>query len=429
MPAIPDKVERAIPAIPDEAKRAIMVYSVQNVKGREAQGRWKVVLALVNRNFRDVLYDADELWNTVFVHYAMDFKYIRHICNRAKKSARAPILRISTEAEREPGEKELVGCRLFKKIARWAFMLGFMLVPVVKKAISIQVNSADPHAMSIILRHVGITQARALERFTCFAAMVEPDDSNSLYPLHSRGLRLLSISHVNPAGLAPIQFHGLTKLQLLSIKKKLEWFEMRIILTSCMALEELEVAGVVCTGAVGTRKILLAYLWHLNLDIAELGALDFATVLDLPALRKLTVRGEAHSPWTAFTDSLRPSLERVNECVLSAADYTEGVASLLAAMPAVEVIDLRQGNDEFVSSMTDDEDTDDVDRPPLAHLKRWITTSHLSYFQADALTNWPGATDVLLYTEMDDGGAYKFAEWEQDDEVYTVTLVHDKPGF
>ncbi|KAK7035958.1 hypothetical protein R3P38DRAFT_3183764 [Favolaschia claudopus] len=417
-----------MPAIPDEVKRAVIVYSVENVKGREAQARWKCALALVSRNFRDVLYDADELWNTVFVHYAMDFKYLRHICDRAKKSARAPILRISTEAERETGEKQLVGCRLFNKVARWAFMLGFLLVPVVKKAISIRVDSADPHAVSLILRHAGIAQARALERFTCYAATVEPDDSNSLYPLFSQGLRLLSISHVNPAGLAPIQFYGLVKLQLLSIKKKLEWFEMRIILTSCMALEELEVAGVVCIGAVGTKRIVLAHLWHLNLDISEPGGMDFARLLDLPVLSKLTIRGDAHSPWTAFTDSLRPYLESVKECVLSAADYTAGIVSLLTAMPTVEAIDLRHGNDDFISSMTDDEDNDDLDRPHLEHLKYWITTSHLTYFQADALTNWPGAADVLIYTEINDGGAYKFAEWEQDDEVYTLTLVHDKPG-
>ncbi|KAK7035959.1 hypothetical protein R3P38DRAFT_2771509 [Favolaschia claudopus] len=383
--------------LPKELRQAIIIESLDDVEGRESFLKRKGEVALVCRDFCNVVYDTGEFWDTLFIHFRMDLKHIEHICQRAGATSRLKNLHIYTETEREPGAASLEGCVSIDKIARWASQIGAHLRPVLEQVSGIWIKSTTPYAIYLIMRRIGVKAATELKEFHCHSTYDDNDHPHFLRCVCSQQLTRFSTWRVSPAGLTPSEYRTVRKLQLFHIAFKLEWPQLRAIFENCVAVEVLEVSGVICKGFPANSRVTLPAVREFTMDIADAGAIEVASMLFMPFLFKFTVRGTRSAPWRSFTECFAPMLGSIRRCSLDAGRFTSAVADFLRTLRGVEVIDLRRGGNWLVEQLAT---RAGPERPQLPALDRWVVPSDLTFAEARVLLKWPGSTMQKLPAEV-----------------------------
>ncbi|KAK7001034.1 hypothetical protein R3P38DRAFT_2796522 [Favolaschia claudopus] len=402
-------------ALPKELRQAIIIEAMDDVEGREVSLKRKGEVALVCRDFHNIVYDTGE----------QVLNHIEHICKRASATSRLKSLHISTETEREAGAENLEGCVSIEKIASWASRIGAHLRPVLEQVSRVWIKSTTPYAIYLIMRCIGVKAATELKEFHCHSMHDDNDHPNFLRSVRSQQLSHLSIWRVSPAGLTLNQFRAVRKLQLFHIAFKLEWLQLRGIFVNCPAVEALEVTGVVCKGSLGNSRITLPAVREFTTDISEAGAIEVASMLLMPSLFKFTVRGTRNAPWRAFTESFAPMLCGIRRCSLDAGRFTSAVAGFMGTLQGVEVIDLRRGGNWLVEQLTT---RARFERSKLPSLKRWVVASDLTFSEARVLLKWPGSTVHAVYEEARDEEDGHFVEWKQgNDDTFSLIPMIAEP--
>ncbi|KAK7027670.1 hypothetical protein R3P38DRAFT_3190729 [Favolaschia claudopus] len=436
-------------AVPPELMSEIMALALRDISQREEGSKARGQVASVNKRWRDILYDtgeispsrmqrtkrieSGELWDVVFVHFGMDLAHIKHICDLASKPS-APLadLHVSSEKEHEPDADDLEGCDSIQELTLWVVAVAGFLAPVVANSKAIRVDSAAPHGIFMLLGSMGTQHALQLRRLKCYATIPHTDNFNYLQSVRSRRLQHLSVSRIHPFGLVPVGqspnlLFGVTVLRMLYISC-LDWDQMRAILISCNALEELDVVDIDCSGDPGLAVIQLPHLHTLNIDIAEAGGLELAAILRTPAIVTLVVRGVSDSNWARFILDFGEALRSVRNCCICTWVYTDSIRALIGELHTVEAIDIRAGRSRFLADLTR---TDQNGRPVLKQLKRWIVSAEITFDQATVLFGWPEARVESIYAEKKDDEENRFVRWEQVDEGYNLRVirVENEPYF
>ncbi|KAK6974303.1 hypothetical protein R3P38DRAFT_2812049 [Favolaschia claudopus] len=363
---------------------------------------------------RTVFYSVDDatgdLWDALFVHFCMDVSYIAHICDRATATNRSTTLHVSTEDQEEPGEKIMKGCTNLHLLVGWTCIVGDLLAPVVEMSTSIRVDSDNPYATFLVLRNMGTHRAFDLIDLRCYAAAQDTDGFDYFQPVRSERLDMLVVSGVNPFGLAPDRVQCVKTLRMFNLSNQLAWGQLKFVLTSCVSLVELEIAEVVCEGALGSGKLTLPALQILILDLSYVGAVGLAAILLLPAILSLTVRGNIDSPWNLLpTGTFLDVLRAVKQCRIGVEFYTEEIMSMVGELHSTQVLDVRLGNVALLDEITR---SDGPGRPPLGCLRRWIVSCGMTYSRARTLFAWPGASVEAIYESTGDEEDEKFIEWK-----------------
>ncbi|KAK6992158.1 hypothetical protein R3P38DRAFT_3226880 [Favolaschia claudopus] len=355
----------------------------------------------------------------------MDTAHIKLVCELASKtSAPAPELHISSETEYEPDADPLEGCESMGALATWVMAVAGLLAPAVAKSHAIRVDAATPHGIFLLLGGMGVQHAAELQRLKCYATNSHADNFNYLQFVLSRRLQHLTFSRLHPFGLVPIGqspnlLRGVTYLRTVHISH-LVWDQMKAILTSCEALEELDVADIDCRGDPGTAVIHMPRLRTLVIDISDPGCLQLAAIILTPGIVTLVVRGVSDSPWARFILVFGDAIRSVKNCCICTWVYTESIKALIGELHAAQAIDLRAGGSRFLDDLTL---THGIGRPPLTQIKRWIVSAHITVPQAKVLFNWPEASVESIYSETRADEEYRFMRWEQADQGYDVRLV------
>ncbi|KAK7033849.1 hypothetical protein R3P38DRAFT_3264439 [Favolaschia claudopus] len=415
-------------SFPNEVIQNIVLVSMaaQDVEEREENSRWKGCMARVNRDWGIVVYGTGELWDTLFVHSCMSMRHIMHICRRAAANERPSHLRFSSETEEEPGAENLVGLDTVTDVARWATRIGGHLAPIVLKANSIRVDSMSPGAIFDILGNVGAQQAMDLEDLRCYATVqtAAHDDFNYLQQVQSLRLRSLAVSRVNLVRFPTTQLQTIRTLRLFALFDALAWHQLRTLLLGCIALEELDVDSIRCTGDRGSTNLTLLTVCQLSLDLSTVGGAELAKILDLPRLRTLTLRGEDESPWEEFALDFNPMLRIIKRCTLCAENFTEALASVFHQLHSVNTVDVRPGGSDFLLSLT----LGFIEPPTgMRRLQQWIVSGNVAYRQAAFLFDWPGSIVQVVYESREDEREGSFVEWRRRNRGFVVDLVHADP--
>ncbi|KAK6977310.1 hypothetical protein R3P38DRAFT_2810491 [Favolaschia claudopus] len=399
-------------SIPNELTAEIFGHLLNDVPRREESSKMKGTLGSVNKHWNEVLYSTVKLWDKVFVHYCMDMSHIEHVCRRARPTERKCHLHISTETEAEFGADDLEGCYDVVTIAAWSAAVAYHLAPLIWKAESITVYTYNAHAVLSQLQDIHADHALALKNFTCYATIAGADHTNYLLPIQSNEIELLSVSGINPIGLAPAQLQHMKTLRMFSVTKPLNWEQTKTILRSSMMLVELEIVDIACNGEVGDDIIELPALRILSLDISEAGGMEIVELLSTPGLVSFTVRGEFDAPWERVTRHMRPTLRKIKQCGIGTGLYTNEIKEFLSELHSTEVLDIHRGYTHLLEHITQ---TNGVGHPTMNNLRRWVVASGLTYAQAHRLFDWPGAKVNGVYERSDeDEFTSEFVKWRED---------------
>ncbi|KAK6980490.1 hypothetical protein R3P38DRAFT_2809108 [Favolaschia claudopus] len=406
-------------AFPPEVVCMIFKSVLGDVTRREQGSKARGKLARVCKKWRLVLYETGELWNVSFVHFRMDIKHIQLVCRLAvgtgeRARAHLPILHVSTEDEDEPDAATLKECGSPEALAEWLAAVAGFLAPVVAHAKSLTIDSTTPLGVSAILTSIGVQQASNLEQLTCYSYDRHSDNVDYLQSVVSRQLQSLSITRINPIGLAPCLenqspnlLHNVTALHLYMLTN-LTWDQMKMILRSPVALQELDVWEVECSGDPGTEVVHLPQLRSLAMDDLESGGLQLAAFLSMPAIENLTVNaaGGGDGGWRRLLD-FEDVIRRVKTCRIGSwqvlansliRDPDTGVGKLTSA----RLIDLSSCTDTFLAEFIR---TRGLEHPRLENVKRWIVRDDITRPQAKVLLTWPGSAVEAIYAKpMDEEG-------------------------
>ncbi|KAK6977312.1 hypothetical protein R3P38DRAFT_3237448 [Favolaschia claudopus] len=355
----------------------------------------------------------------------MDMEHIKFVCERAGKSTRQTTFHISADPAAEPGADDMEGCEGMDALEEWARTVGALLSPVVVRARSIRVDCADPYGLFLLLSHMGAQNALGLSQLRCYSMIRRTDDFDYLGPIQSPRLQLLSVSRINPIGLAPTNsrpnlLHNVTVLRLCYVVPDLTWDQAILILSSCAALEELDVVAMPIVGDPGTTVLHLPHLRTLYMEISERGALQLAAIIRVPAIEYLTVRGESWDDWDRLVSECGEMLRKVKRCCICTYYYSLRIKDFIGELHSARVIDIRSGGARFTSSLTR---SDGPGPPTLKHLKRWFVAADLSSPNADVLFDWPGSAVETIYAWTKEERDDRFMEWKQTGDGYKLTRI------
>ncbi|KAK7022643.1 hypothetical protein R3P38DRAFT_2780632 [Favolaschia claudopus] len=407
------------------------MLAARSTPEREKCSKLKGRMARVNKTWKNLLYATGELWDTVFVHFCMDLEHVRLICDLAGRTTDPTIVHVSTEEAEETDADNLPGCESMQDLVAWAMLVGPLLSPVVAQAKSMRVDCAEPQGLFLLLSAIGTQHALDLQQLKCYAMVPHSGNFNYLQPVQSQQLRQLSISRINPIGLAPVNngpnlLHGITVLRLFYIANYMDWDQMIFLLRSCSALEDLDVEGIACNGILGNVKLTLPHLRSLCMELSDRGCAQLASILSLPNIATLTVRGETDAPWRQLVIDFGEVIRKIRQCCICTFYYTGAVKDFIGELHSARLIDIRTGHG-FLTHLTR---AAGPGFPSLENLKRWIVPSDLTYSQANILFGWPGSNVDTIYEATKEKDEDRFVEWKRTSRGhYTVGLINDEPYF
>ncbi|KAK6988118.1 hypothetical protein R3P38DRAFT_3229683 [Favolaschia claudopus] len=315
---------------PPELRHEIVLIGVRATEERFERAATKGHIAGVCREWKDVLYDAGDLWNEVFIHSSMSIDHVRLLVRCANKTSRDVHVEISTHDIEKNGGGGVLGLIDKREVKSWSQKMGAHLASIVSKAKSITLRTLNQRTLRHLLRHTNAQHARSLSCVS-FDVLDKLDNRNGyLGAITSASLDAVSLSRVSPLNLAAPQLHGIRQLRLSYLINIVSWDQFFDFLASCVALEHLRLSNIACYGSLPADAITIASLHELDIDLSRYESVEVASRLLLPALTSITLRGQERAPWAEFTAIFEDVMHRVQECIVDADVYSAELASLLS---------------------------------------------------------------------------------------------------